>query len=154
MTMGKIIGLDVGDVRIGIAVCDEMRLIASPHSVYRRVGFGPDVKHIKALCDQLGTRDIVCGLPRNMDGSIGFQAQKVQALAEQLANVGLNIAFQDERLTTAMPMRTSPTRLTTVTAERALIEGGMHRQERKGTVDKVAAAVILQQYLDTLRNQT
>lgn len=65
MTMGKIVGLDVGDVRIGIAVCDEMRLIASPHSVYRRVGFGPDVKHIKALCDQLGTRDIVCGLPRN-----------------------------------------------------------------------------------------
>ncbi len=83
----------------------------------------------------------MCGLPRNMDGSIGFQAQKVQALAEQLANAGLNIAFQDERLTT-------------VTAERALIEGGMHRQERKGTVDKVAAAVILQQYLDTLRNQT
>ena len=86
MIMGKTVGLDVGDVRIGIAVCDEMRLIASPHSVYRRVGFGPDVKHIKALCDQLGTRDIVCGLPRNMDGSIGFQAQKVQALAEQLAN--------------------------------------------------------------------
>ena len=83
--MGRVIALDVGDVRIGIAVCDEMRLIASPHSVYRRVGFGPDVKHIKALCDQLGTRDIVCGLPRNMDGSIGFQAQKVQALAEQLA---------------------------------------------------------------------
>ena len=90
MIMGKIVGLDVGDVRIGIAVCDEMRLIASPHSVYRRVGFGPDVKHIKALCDQLGTRDIVCGLPRNMDGSIGFQAQKVQALAEQLANAGLS----------------------------------------------------------------
>ena len=60
---------------------------------------------------------------------------------QQLASAGLNIAFQDERLTT-------------VTAERALIEGGMHRQERKGTVDKVAAAVILQQYLDTLRNQT
>jgi putative holliday junction resolvase len=140
MTTGKIVGLDVGDVRIGIAVSDEMRLIASPHSVYRRIGFGPDVKYIKALCDQLGTRSIVCGLPRNMDGSIGFQAQKVQALAEQLANAGLDIAFQDERLTT-------------VTAERALIEGGMHRQERRGTVDKVAAAVILQQYLDTLRNQ-
>ena len=109
--------------------------------MYRRVGFGPDVKHIKALCDKMGTRDIVCGLPRNMEGYIGFQAQKVQAMAEQLANAGLNIAFHDERLTT-------------VTAERALIEGGMHRQERKGTVDKVAAAVILQQYLDTLRNQT
>ncbi|MBR5231238.1 MAG: Holliday junction resolvase RuvX [Clostridia bacterium] len=140
MTTGRIVALDVGDRRIGIAVCDELRIIASPHSVYTRVGFGPDVRHIKALCDQLGTKDVLCGLPRNMDGTVGFQAQKVQALAEQLQNAGLNIFYQDERLTT-------------VTAERALIEGGMHRQERRGTVDKVAAAVILQQYLDTLRNQ-
>ena len=138
MTMGKIVGLDVGDVRIGIAVCDEMRLIASPHSVYRREKTAAE---IKKLLEESGAERLVMGFPRNMDGSIGFQAQKVQALAEQLANAGLNIAFQDERLTT-------------VTAERALIEGGMHRQERKGTVDKVAAAVILQQYLDTLRNQT
>lgn len=140
MTYGKIVALDVGDVRIGIATCDELRLIASPHSVYKRVGFGPDVRHIKALCDQLGTRDVLCGLPRNMDGTEGFQSKKVRALAEQLENAGLNVFYQDERLTT-------------VTAERALIEGGMHRQERRGTVDKVAAAVILQQYLDTLRNQ-
>ncbi len=140
MTLGRIVALDVGDVRIGIATCDEMRLIASPHSVYTRVGFGPDVRHIQALCRQLDTKDVLCGLPRNMDGSIGFQAKKVQALAEQLQKAGLNVFFQDERLTT-------------VTAERALIEGGMHRRERRGTVDKVAAAVILQQYLDTLRNQ-
>ena len=140
MTFGRIVALDVGDRRIGIAVCDEMRIIASPHSVYTRVGFGPDVRHIKALCDQLGTKDVLCGLPRNMDGSLGFQSQKVVALAEQLEKAGLNVFDQDERLTT-------------VTAERALIEGGMHRQERRGTVDKVAAAVILQQYLDTLRHQ-
>lgn len=140
MTWGRIVALDVGDRRIGIAVCDEMRIIASPHSVYTRVGFGPDVKHIKAICDQMGTKDVLCGLPRNMDGTEGFQSQKVRALAEQLEKAGLNIFYQDERLTT-------------VTAERALIEGGMHRQERRGTVDKVAAAVILQQYLDTLRNQ-
>ena len=139
MMQGRIVALDVGDVRIGIAVCDEMRLIATPHSVYKRVGFGPDVKHIKALCDEMGTHSVLCGLPRNMDGSIGFQARKVLALAEQLEAAGLHVIYQDERLTT-------------VTAERALIEGGMHRQERKGTVDKVAAAVILQQYLDTLRN--
>ena len=140
MTFGRIVALDVGDRRIGIAVCDVMRIIASPHSVYTRVGFGPDVKHIKAICDQMGTKDVLCGLPRNMDGTEGFQSQKVRALAEQLEKAGLNIFYQDERLTT-------------VTAERALIEGGMHRQERRGTVDKVAAAVILQQYLDTLRNQ-
>ena len=136
---GKIVALDVGDVRIGIATCDETRTIASPHSVYKRVGFGPDVRHIKALCDQMGTHSVLCGLPRNMDGSIGFQAKKVLALAEQLELAGLHVIYQDERLTT-------------VTAERALIEGGMHREERRGTVDKVAAAVILQQYLDTLKN--
>ena len=139
MSQGRIVALDVGDVRIGIAVCDETRLIATPHSVYKRVGFGPDVRHIKALCDEMGTRSVLCGLPRNMDGSIGFQAKKVLALAEQLEAAGLHVIYQDERLTT-------------VTAERALIEGGMHREERRGTVDEVAAAVILQQYLDTLRN--
>ena len=139
MMQGRIVALDVGDVRIGIAVSDEMRLIATPHSVYKRVGFGPDVKHIKAICDEMGTHSVLCGLPRNMDGSIGFQAKKVLALAEQLELAGLHVIYQDERLTT-------------VTAERALIEGGMHREERKGTVDKVAAAVILQQYLDLQRN--
>ena len=140
MIPGRIVALDVGDVRIGIATSDETRLIATPHSVYTRVGFGPDVRHIAALCESLGTRDVLCGLPRNMDGSIGFQAQKVIALADRLREAGLNVFFQDERLTT-------------VTAERALIEGGMHRQERRGTVDKVAAAVILQQYLDTLHSR-
>ena len=139
MMQGRIVALDVGDVRIGIAVCDEMRLIASPHSVYKRVGYWPDVRHIKALCDQMGTRSVLCGLPRNMDGSIGFQAKKVLALAEQLELAGLHVIYQDERLTT-------------VTAEKALIEGGMHREQRKDNVDKVAAAVILQQYLDVQRN--
>ncbi|MBR6300388.1 MAG: Holliday junction resolvase RuvX [Clostridia bacterium] len=134
---GRIVALDVGDVRIGIAVCDETRTIASPHSVYKRVGFGPDVRHIKALCDSFGTHSVLCGLPRNMDGSVGFQAKKVLALAQQLEATGLHVIYQDERLTT-------------VTAERALIEGGMHREERRDHVDKVAAAVILQQYLDTL----
>ena len=138
MTTGRIVALDVGDVRIGIAVCDEMRLIASPHSVYRRVGYGPDVKHIKAICQEMNTSSVLCGLPRNMDGSIGFQAKKVIALAQELEKSGLQVMYQDERLTT-------------VTAEQALIEGGMHREERRQTVDKVAAAVILQQYLDTLR---
>lgn len=136
--MGRILGLDVGDVRIGIAVSDSMRLIASPHSVYTRVGFGPDVKFIQKLYDDLQCDLIVSGLPRNMDGSIGFQAQKVQALCEKLTQAGLPVVFQDERLST-------------VSAQHALIEGGMRRETRKGVVDKVAAAVILQQYLDTIR---
>ena len=130
--------LDVGDKRIGIALSDEMRLIGAPHSVYTRVGYGPDVIFIRRLFDESGADLVLCGLPRNMDGSIGFQAEKVRAFADKLTEAGMPVAFQDERLTT-------------VSAHQALIEGGMRRDARKGTVDKVAAAVILQAYLDAQR---
>lgn len=135
---GRILCLDVGDKRIGIAVSDSTRLIASPHSVYNRVGYGPDSRHIQKLCQDLSADLVVCGLPKNMDGTIGFQAEKVQAFAAKLTECGLQVEFQDERLST-------------VSAHDALIAGGMRRDDRKGTVDKVAAAVILQQYLDKNR---
>lgn len=136
--MSRILCLDVGDKRIGVAVSDSTRLIASPHSVYNRVGYGPDSRHIGNLCRELSAELVVLGLPKNMDGSIGFQAEKVMAFAEKLRECGLKVDFQDERLST-------------VSAHDALIEGGMRRDARKGTVDKVAAAVILQQYLDKNR---
>ena len=135
---GRILALDVGDRRIGIALSDETQLIATPHSVYTRVGWGPDVKHIQRLFTENNAVLVVCGLPKNMDGSEGFQAEKVKSFAQQLIQAGLPLEFQDERLST-------------VSAHQALIEGGMHRDERKGTVDKVAAAVILQSYLDAHR---
>ena len=135
----RILCLDIGDVRIGVAVSDSMRMIASPVEVIKRVGFGPDVKRISALCQQYDTTLILSGLPLNMDGSEGFQAQKVKLFCEQLEKAGLTVYYQDERLTT-------------VTAESALLEGNMHRAERKQNVDKVAAAVILQQWLDTMHN--
>ncbi|MBQ9264903.1 MAG: Holliday junction resolvase RuvX [Clostridia bacterium] len=135
---GRILALDVGDVRIGIAVSDALRMIATPHSVYTRVGYGPDVKHIQKLLTETDAGMVVCGLPRNMDGSEGFQAEKVKAFADKLRESGIEVAFQDERLST-------------VSAHQALIEGGMRRDQRKGTVDKVAAAVILQAYLDSQR---
>ena len=131
--------MDVGDRRIGIALSDETQLIATPHSVYTRVGWGPDVKHIQKLYNDNKAVLVVCGLPRNMDGSVGFQAEKVQSFAEQLIKAGLPVVFQDERLST-------------VSAHQALIEGGMRRDDRKGTVDKVAAAVILQTYLDAQKS--
>ena len=135
---GRILALDVGDRRIGIALSDETQLIATPHSVYTRVGWGPDVKHIQRLFTENNAVLVVCGLPKNMDGSEGFQAEKVKSFAQQLIKAGLPLEFQDERLST-------------VSAHQALIEGGMQRDERKGTVDKVAAAVILQAYLDAHR---
>lgn len=136
--MGRILCLDVGDKRIGIALSDEMRLIATPHSVYNRMGWGPDTRHIQHISQENGCELVLCGLPRNMDGSLGFQAEKVLAFGDQLKAAGLTVEYQDERLST-------------VSAHNALIEGGMRRDARKGTVDKVAAAVILQSYLDKQR---
>ena len=131
----RILCLDVGDVRIGVAVSDALRMIATPVEVIRRVGFGPDVKRVQELCRQYDTTLVLSGLPLNMDGSEGFQAEKVKLFGNQLEKAGLTVYYQDERLTT-------------VTAEHALLEDNMHRAQRKQHVDKVAAAVILQQWLD------
>lgn len=131
----RILALDIGDVRIGIAVSDPSRTIAAPLEVLRRVGWGPDTRYIKALCDKYETTQVLSGLPLNMDGSEGFQAQKVRSFCAQLEKAGLTVIFQDERLTT-------------VVAEDALLEDNMSRADRKKTVDKIAAAVILQQWLD------
>lgn len=137
--MARILGLDVGDRRIGLALSDESELIASPHSVYQRVGWGPDSLYFLSLAQELNVAYIVAGLPLNMDGSMGPQAQKARDFCAQLEKKGLTIEYIDERLTTK-------------SAEMALIEGGMSRQNRKDTVDKIAAALILQSYLDAKRH--
>ena len=110
-------------------------MIAQPVGLVTRVGWGPDIAKITEFADQYGTRSLLCGLPLNMDGSAGGQAEKVRAFAAQLEKKGFTVTFWDERMTT-------------VTAERALIEGGVHRADRKRLVDKTAAAIILQAYLD------
>lgn len=134
--MGRIIALDVGDVRIGIAVSDPTGTIAQPLDVYKRVGWGPDSRYVRALCDQYETNDVLLGLPLNMDGTAGFQSEKVRAFAKKLEENGMNIFFQDERMTT-------------VTAEEVLISGNVRREDRKKYVDKLAATVILEQWLDS-----
>ena len=130
----RIVALDIGDVRIGVAVSDSTRTIASPVEVITRVGWGPDTRKILEICRRFDTTLVVSGLPLNMDGSEGFQAGKVRDLCRQLTHAGLTVYFQDERLTT-------------VTAEEALLEGSLSRKERKTKVDKVAAALILEQWL-------
>lgn len=136
----RIVCLDIGDVRIGVAVSDPTGTIASPVEVIRRVGWGPDTQKIRAICDRYQTDRILSGLPLNMDGTEGFQAQKVRSFCEQLEKAGLRVIFQDERLST-------------VSAEEVLIEGGISRSGRKQVVDKVAASVILQQWLQTHKNE-
>ena len=131
----RILGLDVGDRRIGVAVSDELGLTAQPVETYTRKGYGPDVSHFGELAERYGTRLFLCGLPRNMDGSVGGQAQRVREFAAQLEAAGYTVRYQDERMTT-------------VSAQRALLEADMRRDKRKQKVDMVAAVIILQAYLD------
>ena len=131
----RIVALDVGDRRIGIAVSDPLGITAQPIETYTRVGYGPDVRHIAGIAEQYGTNFILCGLPRNMDGTQGFQVEKVREFAAKLEEEGFLIEFYDERMTTML-------------AEGALIEANMRRDERKKKVDMIAATMILQSYLD------
>ncbi len=109
-------------------------MIAQPLEVYKRVGYGPDSRYVCSLCERFETRDVLLGLPLNMDGTQGPQAQKAMAFGDVLAKAGLCIHYQDERMTT-------------ITAERVLIDGSVRRGDRKQYVDKLAAAVILEQWL-------
>ena len=133
------LALDVGDVRIGIASSDPMGIIAGAGETYRRTG--DDNKDFNYILGKLtpGEYDtIVVGLPLNMDGTEGDRVQITREFAEKLSNLtDIKIVFQDERLST-------------VSAEKMLIESGVRREKRKNVVDKVAAAIILQSYLDRI----
>jgi putative Holliday junction resolvase len=139
---GRALGLDVGERRIGVAIADELGLIASPFAVVRRRP--GDLKDIRDLAQQKAVIRVVVGMPTGMSGREGPQAATVRAFADELAEVlgpDLPIEFWDERLTTAV-------------AERALRGQGSTRSRRKGDVDAMAAAVILQGYLDANRART
>ena len=135
--MKRIIGLDIGDNRIGISVSDALNLTAQPVGVIRRNGWGPDARSIREIADRWETDTLLCGLPKNMDGSEGFQAHKVREMAQYLSGCGFIVIFQDERLST-------------VAAERILHESGMTHKTQRNVVDCAAAMIILQNYLDFL----
>ncbi len=133
----RILSLDVGDVRIGTAVSDPSKIIARGLSAITRADIKSDVEAVKHLVDQHEVGEIVVGLPIMMNGEIGIQAQKVLDFIKSLrAEIKIPIVEWDERLTT-------------VAANRTLIEANMSRKKRKKVVDKVAATLILQGYLDS-----
>ncbi len=135
--LGRTLGLDVGDKTIGVALSDELGLTAQPYQTLRRTGCERDLQAIRCLLEEWGVSAVVVGLPKNMDGSIGAQARKVSVFADRIEEaLGVAVVRWDERLST-------------VAAERVLIEADMSRAKRKKHVDKVAAAVILQGYLDS-----
>ena len=131
----RVAALDVGDVRIGVAVSDELRITAQGIGVVRRVGGRRDLEALAALLAPYELACLVVGLPLNMNGTEGPQAARVRAFAEQAAaHLGVPLEFWDERLTT-------------VAAERTLLEADVSRKRRREVVDKVAAVLILQGYL-------
>jgi putative Holliday junction resolvase len=132
-------GLDVGDRRIGVALSDEGALIASPRETLERKGNKKDIAHLLELAHREEVSEILVGMPYSLDGSVGPQAEKVNRFVEAL------------RSATEVPVKLWDERLSTVSAERALLEGDMTRSKRRGTVDRVAAALILQSYLDAER---
>jgi putative Holliday junction resolvase len=133
-----IAGLDLGDKTIGVALSDLRRQVATPIEVIRREKFTLDAGRLLALLEARGAAGIVLGLPLNMDGSVGPRVQATQAFARNLEKLtALPICYWDERLST-------------VAAERALLEADTSRKRRKEVIDQVAAGYILQGALDRM----
>ena len=131
----RILALDVGDRRVGIAISDPTGMLARPLAVLKRSG--RDYQSIVDLAKEHGVELIVAGFPRNMDGSEGEQARKAKAyLAGLEKHINVPVELWDERLST-------------FEAQRLMIEAGRCARQRRGRIDAVAAAVILQDYLDT-----
>lgn len=134
----SVAGLDLGDKTIGVALSDLRRQVATPIEVIRREKFTIDAGRLLALLEARGAAGIVLGLPLNMDGSVGPRVQATQAFARNLEKLtALPICYWDERLST-------------VAAERALLEADTSRKRRKEVIDQVAAGYILQGALDRM----
>lgn len=135
---GALAGLDLGEKTVGVAVSDVLRGVATPMETIRRKKFGLDAARILEIAAERRLAGLILGLPRNMDGSEGPRCQSTRAFARNLARLTeLPIGFWDERLST-------------VAAERALIEADASRAKRALVIDHVAAGYILQGVLDRL----
>jgi len=133
----RVIGIDLGSKRIGVAVSDSRGVLASPYEVVLRTGDEQrDHRRLLAIAEEVEAERIVVGLPLSLDGSMGPTATAYAAEAERLG------------ATTALPIETYDERFTTVTADRSLMDRKMKADARRRIIDKVAAAVMLQAWLD------
>lgn len=134
----RLLGLDIGSKTVGLAISDARRIIASPLETVRRRKFTADALHIGEITREFDVGGLVLGYPINMDGSVGPRCQSVRQFAANLeAYVSLPMLLWDERLSTAA-------------VERAMLEADLSREKRARHVDKLAAAYILQGFLDHL----
>ena len=138
----SVLGLDVGDRRIGVAGCDGLGLLATGITTIHRQSFRLDLEALQQLVDERQAQRFVVGLPFNMDGSLGFQARKVKKFMKSIAKqIPLPVDYVDERLSS-------------VQARWTLADAGIKvGQFNKGLIDREAAAAILQQWLDRRRYQ-
>ena len=134
----RILGLDVGQKTIGVAISDPLGFTAQGITTIRRGKKEEDIQQLKKICDEYAVETIVVGLPKNMNGTIGFAGEKIMEFTELIKEeIDIKIELWDERLTT-------------VAAHRAMLEADLSRGKRKKIVDKIAATYILQGYLDRL----
>lgn len=137
----KVLGLDIGEKRIGIAISDELRYTAQGMRVLNRSGLEDDLKGLKELIEETEVSEVVLGLPKNMDGSLGEAAQNVLSFAKKMEeSIAVPVILWDERWTTAE-------------ATRLLVGADVSRTKRRKVVDKLAAVLILQGYLDSLEHR-
>ncbi|OEF96309.1 Holliday junction resolvase RuvX [Desulfuribacillus alkaliarsenatis] len=133
----RIMGLDIGDKTIGVALSDEMLWTAQGLETIHRKKLADDLRRLQEIKEQYEVERIVAGLPKNMNGTLGPRAELVQELGTTIANeLGIPVIYWDERLST-------------VAAERTLLAADVSRKKRKQVIDKMAAVIILQGYLDT-----
>jgi putative Holliday junction resolvase len=132
----RTIGLDIGEKRIGVAVSDPSGRVATPLCVLQARGLAADIAPLRRIVEDYEVKRLVVGLPLTMAGEEGPQALEVRRIASALSErLGMAVAYQDERLTSKV-------------AERAMSEAGAGPRARRGRVDMVAAALLLQTYLD------
>ena len=134
----RVMGLDVGDKTVGVAMSDELGITAMPLTVISRTGsLKREIGEIRRLVEENGVECIVVGMPLMLDGTVGIQAQKVEAFVEELRRrLRVQIVTWDERLTTSE-------------VERILIASDQSRMKRKKVIDKLAAAVMLRSYMES-----
>jgi len=137
-------GLDVGSRTIGVAISDELGIVAQPLMTIRRKSLREDLDELSRIIRQFDVRKIVVGLPKNMDGSLGRQAEMIFQWIK---------SFQQKASIPPIPIVTWDERLSTVGATKVLLEADLSRRKRKKVIDKVAAVLILQGYLDQTKNR-
>jgi len=137
--MDRLMGLDVGDKTIGVAVSDLLMITAQGVTTIKRTNIKNDLNELKKIIDEYQVTEIVVGIPKMLDGTVGIQGQKVLEFTDKMKkHISLPVEFEDERFTTAI-------------SERMLIEADVKRKKRKEVIDKLAAVQILSSYMQRVK---